>query len=100
VTLFILPDIILIKFSAEIVNRPTIVLHCFLLRILLHLAVDFRISVDRVLTKDVALVVVYVYCQAVFFGLGTESTGETMVLVEWVSVWVLLAYKAFIGVLL
>jgi hypothetical protein len=100
VSFYILLDIILIKFSAEFVNRPTIVLHCFLLRILLHLAVDHRISVNRVLTEDVALVVVYVYCQAVFFGLCAESTGETMVLIEWVSVWGLLAYKAFIGVLL
>lgn len=78
---YILPDIILIKFSAEIVNRPTIVLHRFLLRILLYLAVDLRISVDRVLTEDVALVVVYVYCQAVFFGLGTESTRENALMV-------------------
>jgi hypothetical protein len=64
------------------------------------LAVDHRISVNRVLTKDVALVVVYVYCQAVFFGLAPQRSTEYVVLVEWVSTWVLLADEAFICVLL
>lgn len=74
--------------------------HSLFLGVGLQFSANFGVYMNCFHTEDMALVVMDIYGQTVFLRFTSERAEETMMLVQWVTVWIFSAYKAFCLVLL